>query len=143
MIRPAGPDDIPALQRLLEQLHGRSPVQAIDVDWAAVLHMLGASIAQGSTFVDEEAGRIYGFIIAAVMPLWWNTAKRVGQDVFFYSKRIHMGEKLLHEAARWCKAHGATWLQFGISSFRSVDSVAAIYLSAGFRREGSFFVMEV
>lgn len=142
MIRRAVEQDMDGVCKLLAQLHAKSPLQSFPVVWEEVQHMLRLSIVRQSTFVDDDKGKLRGLIIAAVIPLWWNKEVRIGQDIFFYSTRMHAGKQLLEHAQLWCKEHGANWLQFGVSSFKSLDTVAALYLSAGFRREGSFFVKE-
>lgn len=143
MIRVATVMDMEAIRALLTQLHARSPMHRFPVDWMQVERVLIMSMSKGSTFVDDDNGKLRGLIVALAMPLWWSPNVVVGQDMFFYSTRMRAGKLLLERAIDWCKAYGANWLQFGVSSFKTLDSVAALYLSAGLRREGSYFVKEV
>ena len=140
MIRTAVNADLPRLKELMQLLHDKSPYGHIEIEWPLVDQMMMQAMNHAAVFVHERRGKIGGFIICGLKPLWWNPRFKIGTDVFFMPGNREAGAELLGSLCGWCYRHKVMRIECGISSFTRLEDIQSIYLSAGFKREGSLFV---
>lgn len=139
MIRTMVAEDLPRMIDLLEILHAKSPYAQYEIEWPLVEQLLHQGMMRGAVFVHERRGKLNGFIISGLKPLWWNPRIKLGTDVFFMPGDQEAGVELLNAACGWCFRHGANRMECGISSFARLEDVRPIYIAAGFTQQGSLF----
>lgn len=139
MIRTFCHGDLPRLRQLLTILHRRSPYAPIKVEWSLVEQMVMQAQQCGAIFVSDRRGKLNGFIVCGMKPLWWNPRYRIGTDIFFLPGSRESGADLLKCLIHWCARQKVVRIECGVSSFTRLEDIRPIYLAAGFKQEGSLF----
>lgn len=142
MIRLGTMGDIERVKRRLDKLRLHSIFAPFDVDWGRIEGMLTEAIGHGALFIDDGDGtQLLGLVIAAIKPLWWNPSVRIGTEIFFSFTSQEIGVALLEHLCKWCFNRGAHTIQLSVASQGPVEDVQAVYEGAGFKLNGSLFVM--
>lgn len=136
MIRDATPYDLPTIVRMGEAFHAESA-------WASSLAPFDPiSFAEtcvrivkngGHLLVADEGGEVVGMIGATEVPLYFNHAEAVTQEVFWYvrpDRRTGAGMKLVDELVKRSEASRAV-LVAGMESLRG-GAVGAAFARKGF-----------
>ena len=144
MIRAFKADDMPQLVQLLAGLHAQTPYRCVKPDWPQVVGTITMASAKqtGCVFVADH-GRITGTLIGVAQQLWWQNdhGARIASDLIFHSKRPGDGVQMLNLFKEWAfQVPRVIRVECGISSGEDEARLARIYLDAGFKREGSFFI---
>jgi hypothetical protein len=146
MIRTFNPEDINQVIGLLEALRQETPYRCIKPDWPQIVNVVtnASSKRTGLVLVAEHDGKITGVLIAIAQTLWWQedrTGARIASDLIFYSKRLGDGRRMLRQMIDWAfTVPRVVRVECGISSGQNPERMEALYLSAGFVREGTFYV---
>ena len=148
LIRPYAPEDIQQVIKLLETLRRRTPYRAIVPDWPEIVRVITAcsNKRSGLVLVADHDGRITGLLIAVAQVLWWQNERagaRIASDLIFYSQRPGDGAKMLKGMIEWAfSVPRVVRIECGISSGEDVEALQKLYLDAGFKKDGTRFVMD-
>lgn len=104
LIRPAKPQDVPAIVDLAVESVSRSPLPVV-IDRQAMADMAAQLIPgrQHFVWVGEEDGKVVACVGAQVSPGWW-FQRNQASVLLFYTRRPGYGIALLREFARWVKS---------------------------------------
>jgi GNAT superfamily N-acetyltransferase len=142
MIRPATPDDMPALMALGEQMHAESPqwsrMRFNGERLAATLYSLLES-ERGFLWVAERDGRVIGGMAAMCAPHWACDAM-VSSDLALFVAPEARGTlapvRLVRRYVQWANGMGVAHPNVGITTGVHVERTAAVLEAAGMRRCG-------
>ena len=112
VIRPATPDDFPAMVEMgkafFEEAGHSAEHPFCEQSFIHTLHILTNA---GLLLVVDKGGGVIGMAAADVAPAYWNHAIKVGREAFFYVRPEHrtgLGKHLIKALENVSLAHGAT-----------------------------------
>lgn len=136
MIRPAVPDDAPAIIEM-----GRAFFA--EAGWAdkaafcpeSFAQTLGRLAEHGILLVVEKGGEVVGMAAALFSPAYWNEKVLIGQELFWYCKPLHrkgVGTELLKQLESAAKARNVQF--FGMVAEHGLrhEALAQVYKRAGY-----------
>lgn len=138
MIRAATADDMSLLLRLAEAFHAESPYrESIPFDEETMRQSFENLISAGWLLTDGEHGMI-GFI---VFPCFFNISFMQAQEAFWFvdksARKSGLGIKLLSEAEKVAKAHGAKLMSMLCLESNRLDS---LYSELGYNKGETTFM---
>lgn len=149
MIRPF--DQLKDLERsmlVLEDLRRRSEYRGMAPAWDRIINVLAEKSRGkgGCCFVSEQDGVLTGLLLGQAAPMWWAdqmTGPRIATDLLFTSTRYGAGRALIGAFKEWALAYPrVARIEMALSGSKTDPAlVERMYLSHGFVREGSFFVL--
>ena len=111
VIRRATDDDVATIARMGLRFVRFSPYRAVDPKVDDVAAGVANVIETGVGFVAEREGRIVGFILGALAPLWFAPRVTVAAELAWWVQPEHRntraGIKLLNAFEAWAEDHGA------------------------------------
>lgn len=148
MVRELGANDLEQVFLLGNHLRQKTAYRCIVPD---VERALGAIIEMAArptrhlALVAEHKGIITGVLLASIETLWFvdqQKGAQIASDILFYSRYPGDGRKMLEKMKEW--AFGlprVVRIEMAVSSGVRLDRIKPFYEAAGFKQEGSLFVM--
>lgn len=146
MIRDLEHKDLEPVVKLLDRLHQKSPYRALVPDWAQVVNacVFNMQSANGFAKVAEHKERITGVMLGNIQTPWWvdqQIGPRIASDIAFYSKAPKDGVRLLKALAEWAFSRPrVVRVECGYTINHPGEIMDRLYASAGFVKEGTFYI---
>lgn len=147
MIRQLECEDLEKVFVLGNKLREKTSYRCIVPDWeralGAIIKMAGE--ARSLALVAEHDKQITGVMLCTTTSLWWvdqQKGAQVASDVMFYSKYPGDGRKMLERMKKWAfSLPRVIRIEMALSSESRLERVKPFYEAAGFKLEGSLFVL--
>lgn len=138
-VRPAEPDDLPALMRMTQDFHAASPcasyVPFCPASMADTLHRLAVN-DESCLLVGEVGGEVLGVIAGVASPHYVNAAHTTTQELFWWvdpaARHTRVGLRLLQAFEDWAKQVGANTLFMASTATLTPDKLARFYQRKGY-----------
>lgn len=144
MIRPATPEDIPALLDIGEAMATESPrFSRMRFSRGKLAANLAALIGadHGFVVVAERDGALAGVMVAVISPHWFSDDLQAS-DLALYVRPEARGTlaaaRLVRAYTTWARQRGALLLQAGVTTGVHTEETARLYERLGYRRCGIF-----
>jgi GNAT superfamily N-acetyltransferase len=138
VIRPAVPDDAPALLRMGEAFFREAGyAEQFQFDPSSFGAALDALANAGLLLVAEKEGAVIGMAAADVAPAFWNRSVQMGREAFWFVEPAHrkgVGKNLLNQLELAAKEYGATVFDVVAEDGEGKrgPALARLYRAAGF-----------
>lgn len=141
-LRPATPEDIPALCELGRRMIAEGSYSAFEYSPDRVAGFLGPLISHGFAWVGEADGGLVAVMLGDVITPWFSE-NRMGVEYVLYLDPQHRNgmaaARLIGRWAQWCKDRGAVQLRPGVTTGN--EAANRLYERMGFERAGAVFFM--
>lgn len=138
-VRPAEPDDLPALMRMAEQFHAASPcasyVPFCPASMADTFHRLAVGDSS-CLLVGQNGGKVQGMIAGVASPHYVNAAHTTTHELFWWvdpaARHTRIGLRLLQAFEDWAKQAGSATLFMASTATLEPDKLARFYRRKGY-----------
>lgn len=138
-VRPAEPDDLPALMRMTEQFHAASPCAAYipfcPASMADTIHRLAVEDTS-CMLVGEVSGEVLGMIAGVSSPHYVNAAHTTTHELFWWvdpaARHTRLGLRMLQAFEDWAKRIGSGTLFMASTATLTPDKLARLYERKGY-----------
>jgi GNAT superfamily N-acetyltransferase len=138
-VRPAEPDDLPALMRMAEQFHTASPCAAYIPFCPASMADTFHRLAVGETsclLVGDVGGEVLGMIAGVASPHYVNAAHTTTHELFWWvdpaARHTRTALRLLQAFEDWAMAIGSSTLFMASPATMTPDKLARFYERKGY-----------
>lgn len=139
VVRPAEPDDLPALMRMTEQFHAASPcatyIPFCPASMAGTLHHLAVG-DDCCLLVGEIDAEVQGVIAGVASPHYVNAAHKTTHELFWWvdpaARHTRMGLRLLQAFEDWARSVGAGTLFMASTATLEPEKLARFYQRKGY-----------
>jgi GNAT superfamily N-acetyltransferase len=138
-VRPAEPDDLPALMRMAQDFHAASPcapyIQFCPASMADTFHRLAVN-DEACLLVGEVGGEVLGMIAGVATPHYVNAVHTTTQELFWWvdpaARHTRVGLRLLQAFEDWARAVGSRTLFMASTATLTPDKLARFYRRKGY-----------
>lgn len=139
VVRPAEPDDLPALMRMTQEFHAASPcstyIPFCPASMADTLHRLAVSDSS-CLLVGAVGGDVQGMIAGVASPHYVNAAHTTTHELFWWvdpkARHTRLGLRLLQAFEDWAKQMGSGTLFMASTATLTPDKLARFYQRKGY-----------
>jgi Acetyltransferase (GNAT) family len=138
VIRPAEPDDVPALVLMghaFFQETGHQQRYGVQFDPASFAQILGRLGEAGVLITAERFGQPVGMAAIDIAPAYWNNTVKLAQEVFWYLKpehRVGHGGRLLNALQQLARDKGAILFSVVAEEGDRSKALGRLYRSRGY-----------
>jgi len=143
MIRPATPQDIPALLALGRAMHAESWYGYLPFDEQKLSGLL-ARLIGGEGFVEvyETEGHVNGVMVGAISEMWFCRAG-IACDLALFVYPGRRGSiaacRLTQRFIEWARAHGAAEVCMAVSTGVRIQETGRLYEALGLTHVGGIY----